>query len=318
MAKRSTYNGPKPEERLVADLVAMLESADLPPWRKPWHASGGGRHRNLISGHLYSGANPLLLEMGAVMGGHSMPLWVGYGQAKAKGWLPAKGSKGARVLRPQLNKREQTDDNGKPLTDANGDVVVSAWVSFKVVSVFNAGALVGVDDASAETLDRAIREAVGSWPQLSQDRRLERAETALEAWPVPTTFRGERAFYSPGSDAITMPERSRFRDPEAFCATWAHEQAHSTGHQSRLKRDLSGTFGSDNYSREELIAELASVLVCQRLEIGCELQNHAAYLKGWSQTLKTPRDLFSVLSAARAAADLIVPDDGSSATAAEE
>ena len=240
----------------------------------------------------------------------SMPLWVGYGQAKAKGWLPAKGSKGARILRPQLNKREQTDENG--------DTVVSAWVSFKVVSVFNAGALTGVDDASAETLDRAIREAVGSWPQLPQDQRCERAETALEAWPVSTTFRGERAFYSPSHDAITMPDRSRFRDPEALCATWAHEQAHSTGHDSRLKRDLSGTFGSDSYSREELVAELASVLICQRLEIGCQLENHAAYLKGWSQTLKTPRDLFQILSAARAAADLIVPDDGSNATVADE
>ena len=88
----------------------------------------------------------------------------------------------------------------------------------------------------------------------------------------------------------------------------------STGHKDRLARDMGGSQGSKAYAREELVAELASVLICYRLQIGCQLANHAAYLKQWAQMLREePRALFKVLSDARKAADLIAPE-----TAAEE
>ena len=106
-----------------------------------------------------------------------------------------------------------------------------------------------------------------------------------------------------------MPEAEAFTSREAFAATWAHEQAHSTGHSSRLDRPMAGSFGSKAYAREELVAELAAVLIAYRLQIGCQLQNHAAYLKEWAELLREePRALFKVLSRARQAADLIAPE----------
>ena len=112
-----------------------------------------------------------------------------------------------------------------------------------------------------------------------------------------------------GSDRIRLPLRESFHGAAALYATWGHEAIHSTGHESRLKRDQSGAFGSSSYAREELVAELGSVLLGQRLQIGCELTNHAAYLQSWISVLRqSPKVLLQVISAARQAVDAIYPE----------
>ena len=106
-----------------------------------------------------------------------------------------------------------------------------------------------------------------------------------------------------------MPERTSFNNVESFYATWAHEQVHSTGHKSRLQRDLSGGFGSKLYAREELVAELGAFLITRRIGISSDAQNHAAYLANWAAVLKEgPKVLFKVLSDATKAANLISPE----------
>ena len=106
-----------------------------------------------------------------------------------------------------------------------------------------------------------------------------------------------------------MQAPESFTSREAFAATWAHEQIHSTGHASRLDRPQSGAMGSPSYAREELVAELGAVLLCQRLQIGSDFQDHTAYLRHWAQMLREePRVLFQGLSAARQAADCIAPE----------
>lgn len=306
---RKAYDGPSSEEILVADIVALMQSAELPPWRREW-SGHQGEHRNLITSHHYRGANPILLELGALMRGHTLPLWLGAAEARGRGWFPAKGSKAVRIVRPQLNKREQTDATGQPVTGPDGSPMVAAWVSFKPVAVFNAADLKGADEDSAATLAAAIAEALGQVPWThGPAQRLETAEAILEAWPVPTTWGGVLACYSVERDEIRMPAPEAFTSREAMLSTWAHEQGHSTGHKSRLDRPMEGGRGSKAYAREELVAELAAVLICYRLQIGCELQNHAAYLREWAQLLKEePRVLFKVLSEARKAADLIAPE----------
>ncbi len=297
------------EQRLVDDLVALMESSELPPWRKPW-TGRQGNHRNLLTGKEYRGANPLLLQLGSLLNGLSLPLWIGYGQAKTKGWIPRKGCKAVRITSPKLSKHEQTDGDGKPVLDSNGDAIISAWVSYKTVCVFNAADLVGITPEKQVSLELAIKNAIGDEPVNDPPERLENAEAHLEQWQVPTTFGGARACYSFELDCISMPEAVTFHTRETFCSTWLHEQAHSTGHKSRLDRKLSNGFGSIAYAREELIAELASVLACYRLQIGYELEMHAAYLLHWSTILKEggAKVLFDVLSEARKAADLIAPE----------
>jgi antirestriction protein ArdC len=303
-------NGPSAEELLVADLVALMETTDLPPWRREW-SGHNGEHRNLETRQPYRGANPILLELGGMLRGHTLPLWIGASQAKAHGWFPRKGSKAVRIVRPQLNKRELTGEDGQVLMLPDGSPSIAAWVSYKPVPVFNAGDLVGNDDTAQQKLEARISQAIRQQDQKEPQARLEAAETVLESWTVPTSWGGARACYSPMSDQIRMPHPEAFTSREAFCATWAHEQAHSTGHARRLDRPMGGSFGSSAYAREELVAELAAVLICYRLQIGCQLANHAAYLKEWAQLLREqPRTLFKVLSDARQAADLIAPETG--------
>ena len=115
---------------------------------------------------------------------------------------------------------------------------------------------------------------------------------------------------------IQLPERASFHCPAAFYATWAHEQVHSTGHACRLNRDLGGAFGKPRYAREELVAELGAVLLGDRLEIGSELQSHAAYLEHWISLLQAePQVLFQVLGEARQAVELIAPEGVAESTA---
>jgi antirestriction protein ArdC len=307
---RKTYEGPTAEEKLCAALVELLEKG-VNPWRRDWAQLGSqGQHRNLITGQPYRGSNPALLEMWSACRGFTAPLWLGSAQAKAQGWFPRKGSKGCYVLRPQLNKRAQEDENGKPITGPDGTPLISAWVSFKPVCVFNVADLVGGTEEAQQALEARIAEALGSVVIRPEPERLAAAEAVLGAWPVPTVWIGDRAFYQPQLDRITMPSRAQFATAEGLYATWAHEQAHSTGHGSRLDRDLTGDHGSASYAREELVAELAAFLICNRLEISSSTENHAAYLGHWARALKEgPRVLFKALGdASKAAAAICGPD----------
>jgi antirestriction protein ArdC len=297
---RKVYEGPSAEEKLCAALVELLEKG-VSPWRKEWATVGNtGAHRNLITGAGYRGSNPAVLEMWLACRGYSLPLWVGLGQAKQQGWYPRKGSQGCYVLRPQLNKREQEDENGKPVVGPDGQPLISAWVSYKPACVFN------VADLQGEGLEEAIAAALGSVVVKPEPERLASAEQVLSRWEVETLWGGDRACYSSVKDQIRMPERSQFESAEGLYATWAHEQAHSTGHSSRLSRKLGSGFGSPDYAREELVAELAAFLICNRLEISSNTENHAAYLANWAQVLKEgPKVLFKVLSDATKAANAI-------------
>lgn len=307
---RKTYEGPTAEEKLCQALVELLEQGTN-PWRRDWAQHGHqGHHRNLITGQPYRGSNPALLEMWAACRGFSLPLWLGSAQAKAEGWHPRKGSKGCYVLRPQLNKREQQDEKGKPVTGPDGTPLVAAWVSFKPVCVFNVADLVGSTPEAQQALEARIAAAVGAVVVKPEPERLALAEQVLGAWPVPTTWAGDRAFYSSSADQITMPTRAQFETAEGLYATWAHEQAHSTGHSSRLNRKLGTGKGTADYAREELVAELAAFLICNRLEISSNTENHAAYLGSWAGVLREgPKVLFKALGQASAAANAICGPD---------
>lgn len=135
------------------------------------------------------------------------------------------------------------------------------------------------------------------------------AESLLKSWPAPLSYGGERACCLPQIGRIELPERAAFHSAAGFYATWAHEVIHSTGHASRLQRDMSGRFGSRAYAREELVAELGLVLLGDQLEIGSALQNHAAYLGHWVELLKeSPQVLYQVLGEARRAVELVLPE----------
>ncbi|WP_255101170.1 zincin-like metallopeptidase domain-containing protein [Synechococcus sp. L2F] len=145
------------------------------------------------------------------------------------------------------------------------------------------------------------------------ERRFSRRRYCRPAWSAhgcgAAADRGDRACDLPAIDRIQLPDRASFYSPAAFCANWAHEQIHSTRHESPLKRDLGGVFVKPRYAREELVAELGALLLGDRMEIGSEIESYVADLGHWFELLRqSPEVLFQVLSEARQAADLICPE----------
>lgn len=282
-------------DRLVSTLIALLEGGTA-PWRREWDPGCSGHHVNLRSGRRYRGVNPILLTLGMHLRGSALPYWCGWGEARALGLAPRQGCKAVTVLRPLRHRRVRA---------GSLEQEESCWMSYQPISVFNAADLVG--DALPALLRRRVERSQGL--QRSEPERLAAAEAALSAWPVPVNHGSERACYLPGADRIVLPLRSAFHSAAAYYATWAHEAVHSTGHVDRLNRDLSGGPISPSTAREELVAELGSVLLGDRLEIGSDLANHASYLASWIAMLQsTPQVLLQVLADARRAVDLIVPD----------
>lgn len=303
----------------MSSLIALLE-AGTTPWRREWDAASGGHHVNLLSGRRYRGANPALLTLGMHLRGSATPYWCGFAEAKALGIVPRKGSKAVHVLRPQVHQRGESQllepgpaagstpaGDGQPAVGAG-----RSWVSYRPVALFNCADLVG--EALGELIEKR-RQLEGALRR-PEPERLAAAEAVLSAWPVSVAFGGDRACYLPVPDRIQLPGRSAFHSAGALYATWAHEAIHSTGHSSRLARDLSGGMGAGGdggraYAREELVAELGALLLGQRLEIGSAMDNHAAYLGPWVELLReSPRVLLQLLSDARKAADLICPEVG--------
>lgn len=321
-----------PEDKLVTSLITLMESGAT-PWRRPWESSCGGHHVNLLSGRRYRGSNPALLSFGMHLRGSTLPYWCGFAEAKAKGLVPRRGSQAVHVLRPQriAARANQSDDatgsaGSKATAAGDSPVDISATspanapaggspegprrVLYRPVPVFNAADLEG---AALAELIRA-RQTTAAAQQRPEPERLQRAEEVLERWPVPVITGGNRACYVPDADRIHLPARAAFHSAAAHVATWAHEAIHSTGHPSRLGRDLSGVMGAGDergraYAREELVAELGAVLLGDRLEIGSDTCHHAAYLSHWIALLReSPRLLLKLLSEARKAADLICPE----------
>ena len=277
---------------LVASLINLMERGTS-PWRRTWDGPLSGHHVNLRSGRPYRGANPVLLTLGMHLRASRLPYWCGWSEARALGLAPRRGSKAVHVLQPMVH--GSSDD----------DATDRGWVSYRPMAVFNAVDLVG--EALPALLE--ARRADDRTQRRPEPARLATAEAVLQRWPVPMCLGGSQACYNPQADRIMLPERCAFHSAAAFYATWAHEVIHSTGHATRLNRDLAGCFGSPSYAREELVAELGSVLLGDRLEIGSDLANHAAYLASWVALLHdSPTLLLQVLGDVRRAVDLIVPE----------
>jgi antirestriction protein ArdC len=305
------------EDRLVSSLIALMEQGTA-PWRREWDSQQGGHHVNLFSGRGYRGANPILLTIGLHQRGATLPYWCGAGEAKAHGLMPKRGSQAVIVVRPQVRRSsisgKQASEgqlDGQPTLPrvseagrAKDEREARPWVRYQPVPLFNA------EDLEGESLAALIRsrQEAEEPSRRSEPERLARAEAVLRSWPVPLIQGGGKAFYNPREDHIQLPDHAAFHSAAAYYATWAHEALHSTGHRSRLGRDLTGEMGDEAYAREELLAELGAVLLGERLEIGSDVANHAAYLAEWIKLLRqSPKALYKLLSEARQAADLICP-----------
>lgn len=278
-------------QTLTDQVVAMLD-AGVAPWRSPiLGRSSAGHPRNLNTGKPYRGVNVFLLAFTAYAKGYESSYWLTFNQIKERGGNVRKGEKSSMVV---FWKQYETTDK-----QTGKDVKIPV---LRYYNVFNAGAQCdGID-----VPDKASYTPTEFTP-------IESVEQIIEGYTDGPAVHhgGGSAFYRPSEDSIYIPEPSRFATTEDYYATLFHEHAHGTGHGKRLDRKLDTEprpFGSADYGKEELIAEMTAAFLCGHCGIApATLANQAAYLQGWIKTLKQDKKLVvASAGAAQRAADWIL------------
>lgn len=289
----------KHEERLqqFADELVKKIEANEAPWQKGWVSGMGDILPVNHQAKPYRGNNLLDLMMTAQAKGYSDNRWYTFNNAKDYGGHVRKGEKGTVITFFSRTKTEnKKDEQGNTIYDKDGNPEkVTFLLERPIITtaiVFNAEQIEGLPPRELTT-------------PLSEWERIERAEAiaqGIQSQGVTIEHRfGDRAYYSPTEDKIVMPDRGQFPTPDAYYATLLHEIGHSTGHKDRLNRDLSGGFDSESYAKEELRAEIASMIVGEQLQIGYDPSQHHAYLKSWAKVIKEdPKEILRAVKDADA------------------
>lgn len=298
----------KPVEIMIEGLLEDLRAGKKPPWQKPW-AAGNLRPGNLSSGRRYRGINPILCHVS---------------DPKAVWWNTIKGwnKLGAKVVGPytpiSFSKRKPywvTVEEENPET---GKVVERKKKKYRYITlyfrVWSENQVEYAEDSKAAALLKKRHEANSPTDnEIEPDERCEAIFSEyVEREGLTFEHGGDRACYSPRLDRVRLPETPSFYSAEGYYATGFHEFAHSTGHPSRLDRfgedKAVPPFGSEDYSYEELVAEIASSILCA--ETGQDIpvkENQTAYILGWLKKLEDdPRMIFSAAALAEKAADFIL------------
>ena len=123
--------------------------------------------------------------------------------------------------------------------------------------------------------------------------------------------RGDRAFYNLQTDKVTLPEREQFASANGYYQTALHELGHATGHPARMDRDTlkagAGNFGSVEYAREELRAEMSAMMTGERVGVGHDGSRGAAYVEGWLKALdQDPKEIYKAAADAQKISDYLL------------
>jgi len=273
-------------EQVAEKLIEQLRQGTA-PWQRPWEAGEAASLLpiNPTTGKRYRGINAIqLLSQGRID-----QRWLTYKQAAAAGAQVRKGEHGTAIQYWKFSEEQtRTDESGKPVLDAQGQPV-KAEVRLERPRVFFATVF------NAEQIDGLppMQRKEQTWDAV------ERAEAILLASGAVIQHGGQnRAFYRLRTDSIHLPDKGQFPSADNYYAIALHELGHWTGHPSRLGRDLAHPFGSEGYAKEELRAEIASMILGDELGIGHDPGQHAAYVGTWINVLRDdPLEIF------RAAAD---------------
>lgn len=281
---------PSTYEAITAQIIQQLESGVI-PWRKPWTCD---TPVNLISQKPYRGLNPFLLASQ----GYGSRYWLTYAQATTLGGHVRKGEKSSLVTFWNIGEE-------KTRKFADGSERKSKPILLRLYHVFNLEQTEG------------IAEKLGVTSNIPRTANLDACEKIVAGMPnQPSYVQDGQAWYRPSSDTVGIPARNAFNSAEAYYATLFHELTHSTGHKSRLNRfeetSADHQFGSESYSKEELVAELGAAMLCGFTGIAPRvIGNSAAYLQSWITRLKADsRLIISAASAAQKAADHILGQRG--------
>jgi len=277
---------------LITDrIIALLEQGVI-PWRKPWDPSTGAP-RNLVSGKAYRGINAMLLASL----GFSSPWFATFHLIKASGGSVKKGVHGFPVVFWKFLDTGAEPDGEDENTSRRDRVPL-----LRYYTVFNLDQTEGIPTEKIPPLHKLAFDPIEA---------CERIVAEMPQRPEIRFTTEGRAYYRPSTDIVTMPLRESFANPAAFYGTIFHELCHAAGHESRLARKSladRAPFGTADYSREELVAEMGAGFLCAHAGIeAATLDNSAAYIQSWLRILKDDRRAVIVAAGqAQKAADFIL------------
>ena len=273
-------------------IIAQLEQGRL-PWVQPWGRSGCASAAlpcNGLSGRTYSGINILILWGAVIEQGWPSQRWLTFRQALQAGGNVRKGERGTTVVYADTFIPKGESERAQRDGDA-----ARAVPFLKSFIVFNVAQCEG------------LREGLGTDPAPLPEREIVPvAEAVIDASGVDFRIGGDQAYYVPALDYVQVPAQPAFFDQINYYRTALHELTHATGHPSRLDRKLVNGFGSKDYAREELVAEMGSAFLCAALGIEPTVR-HADYLAAWLAVLREDnRAIFQAASQASKAADWLL------------
>jgi len=276
--------------QIITDrIVGMLEKG-IVPWHKPWQYDEAPE--NLASHTKYHGFNILMLAVTRMEKEYSTPYWLTYNQARKLKGQVKKGEHGYPVVYWNFVEKQIIDEE-------TGDIRRKTIPFLRYYTVFNANQV----DLPEGTVPK---------PEVRQHNPIAACEEIQEGYKdcPDVKYGGGRAYYNFKTDFIGMPAKESFDNSEAFYGTLFHEMIHSTGHTSRLNRPNfeQASFGGQDYSKEELTAEMGSLFLCSRAGIDKPvIDNSAAYIQGWLTHLQNDkRMVVSAAGKAQKAADFIL------------
>lgn len=302
-------------------LIARMEQMKESKWKKGWtdgRTAQLGLPQNLV-GRPYTGSNAFLCQIHTTMEHYRMPVYLTIKQIRDAGAMIKKGEHSIPIFKWDLRIK---DKDGKKLSESDyrnmtkeeqAECTVRPYL--KVYNEWNIDQT-NLEEVNKEKYDailkrfksEPIKDEVGMYKNEAFDNLLKE-----QSWVCPIEYEkfNESAFYSPKRDQIVVPSKKQFnisntpedvfKDGMEFYGTTIHEMAHSTGHESRLGRDgivKIDQFGSDQYAKEELVAELTSALIGNAMGFDSRIrENNIAYLQNWIGSLKKdPKFLKSVMS----------------------
>ena len=263
----------------VTDRIVQQLEKGVVPWRKPWTGVRSGAISG-TTGKPYSLLNQMLLAKAGE--------WYTWNQIQALGGKVRKGEKSSMVV---FWKQTPVKDEDP----ATGEQIERMIPVLKYFNVFHIDQLDGIE---AKTIDpEAIDPATDTAADAIIAGYIQRSGVELEH------RKGDEAFYSPSVDRVVLPLREQFPSMAEYYSTAFHELTHSTGHSSRLDRiSRRAFFGNEDYSREELVAEIGAAALLNHcgIETADSFKNSAAYIQSWLRALRNDKKL--IVSAAGAAA----------------
>lgn len=275
-------------ETVTEKIIESLR-AGVVPWRKPWRESCA-LPINVASGKAYRGINVFLLGLTP----YADHRWLTFKQVGERGGKVRRGEKGTLVVFWKQLEFEEIDEN-------TGEVCKRRTPMLRYFTVFNVEQVEGLE------LSKEYQAA-----PLDESARIERAELLVSGMPnLPLIHTKARsAYYVPKDDAVYMPAFERFASADHYYGTLFHELAHASGHESRLNRKGVTEvvrFGSNDYSQEELVAELTSAFCCATVGLDNSLtEDSASYIRGWLEVLgDDPKAVVIAAAQAQKAADYI-------------